>query len=193
MAGNTFGEIFRFTTWGESHGPSIGCVVDGTPPLIEITEEEIQVYLDARKPGQNRFTTQRKEPDSVKKKILGQTYKYWSSVLPINPMNSLKKLDIPILSIIGERDEMTPIESVSFLGSEFERLGKENLTVKIVPETVALILVFASPLPAVPFLIIFKSFSAFINSCFAWLFRNSIAIKSWLEIIFLSYKSLFLL
>ena len=66
MAGNTFGEIFRFTTWGESHGPSIGCVVDGTPPLIEITEEEIQVYLDARKPGQNRFTTQRKEPDSVK-------------------------------------------------------------------------------------------------------------------------------
>ncbi|WP_421783699.1 chorismate synthase [Kiloniella litopenaei] len=66
MAGNTFGEIFRFTTWGESHGPSIGCVVDGTPPLIDITEEEIQVYLDARKPGQNRFTTQRKEPDSVK-------------------------------------------------------------------------------------------------------------------------------
>ncbi len=66
MAGNTFGEIFRFTTWGESHGPSIGCVVDGTPPLINISEEEIQVYLDARKPGQNRFTTQRKEPDSVK-------------------------------------------------------------------------------------------------------------------------------
>ncbi|WP_120496984.1 chorismate synthase [Kiloniella sp. EL199] len=66
MAGNTFGEIFRFTTWGESHGPSIGCVVDGTPPLIDISEEEIQVYLDARKPGQNRFTTQRKEPDSVK-------------------------------------------------------------------------------------------------------------------------------
>ncbi|WP_085905244.1 chorismate synthase [Kiloniella majae] len=66
MAGNTFGEIFRFTTWGESHGPSIGCVVDGTPPLIDISEEEIQVYLDARKPGQNRFTTQRKEPDNVK-------------------------------------------------------------------------------------------------------------------------------
>lgn len=77
----------------------------------------------------------KQEPDSVKKKILGQTYKYWSSVLPINPMNSLKKLDIPILSIIGERDEMTPIESVSFLGSEFERLGKENLTVKIVPDS----------------------------------------------------------
>ncbi|KLN60530.1 chorismate synthase [Kiloniella spongiae] len=66
MAGNTFGEIFRFTTWGESHGPSIGCVVDGTPPLIDISEEEIQTYLNARKPGQNRFTTQRKEPDSVK-------------------------------------------------------------------------------------------------------------------------------
>ncbi|WP_419905632.1 chorismate synthase [Kiloniella sp.] len=66
MAGNTFGEIFRFTTWGESHGPSIGCVVDGTPPLIDITEEEIQIYLDARKPGQNRFTTQRQEADLVK-------------------------------------------------------------------------------------------------------------------------------
>ncbi|MFD2206288.1 chorismate synthase [Kiloniella antarctica] len=66
MAGNSFGEIFRFTTWGESHGPSIGCVVDGTPPLIDITEEEIQVYLDARKPGQNRFTTQRQEADLVK-------------------------------------------------------------------------------------------------------------------------------
>ncbi|MEH6630856.1 MAG: chorismate synthase [Halopseudomonas aestusnigri] len=66
MAGNTFGEIFCFTTWGESHGPSIGCVVDGTPPLIDITEEEIQVYLDARKPGQNRFTTQRQEADLVK-------------------------------------------------------------------------------------------------------------------------------
>ncbi|WP_343564892.1 chorismate synthase [Kiloniella sp. b19] len=66
MAGNAFGEVFRFTTWGESHGPSIGCVIDGVPPMVPITEEEIQHYLDQRKPGQNRFTTQRKEPDQVK-------------------------------------------------------------------------------------------------------------------------------
>ncbi|WP_020592651.1 chorismate synthase [Kiloniella laminariae] len=66
MAGNSFGEIFRFTTWGESHGPSIGCVVDGTPPLIDLSEADIQGYLNARKPGQNRFTTQRQEADLVK-------------------------------------------------------------------------------------------------------------------------------
>ncbi|MCZ4279349.1 chorismate synthase [Kiloniella laminariae] len=66
MAGNSFGEIFRFTTWGESHGPSIGCVVDGTPPRIDLCEADIQGYLNARKPGQNRFTTQRQEADLVK-------------------------------------------------------------------------------------------------------------------------------
>lgn len=77
----------------------------------------------------------KKDPDSIEKKILGQTYRYWSSVLPVKPMSSLKKLDIPILAIIGEQDEMVPVESVRFLSSEFERLGKENLTVKIVPDS----------------------------------------------------------
>ena len=66
MAGNSFGEIFRFTSWGESHGPAIGCVVDGVPPLIELSEPDLQKYLDKRKPGQSRFTTQRQEPDQVK-------------------------------------------------------------------------------------------------------------------------------
>lgn len=66
MSDNSFGKLFRVTTWGESHGPSIGCVVDGVPPMLPITEEDLQVYLDQRKPGQNRFTTQRKEPDQVK-------------------------------------------------------------------------------------------------------------------------------
>lgn len=66
MASNSFGNLFRFTTWGESHGEAIGCVIDGVPPLIPITEEEIQVFLDRRKPGQSRFTTQRREPDMVK-------------------------------------------------------------------------------------------------------------------------------
>ena len=66
MAGNTFGTLFRFTTWGESHGPAIGVVVDGTPPRIPLTEADIQPWLDRRKPGQSRFTTQRREPDQVK-------------------------------------------------------------------------------------------------------------------------------
>jgi chorismate synthase len=66
MSHNTFGHLFRITTWGESHGPAIGCVVDGCPPGIPLTEAEIQAYLDKRKPGQSRFTTQRQEPDQVR-------------------------------------------------------------------------------------------------------------------------------
>jgi chorismate synthase len=66
MAGNSFGTLFRFTTFGESHGPAIGCVIDGVPPLIPLAEQDLQVWLDRRKPGQNRFTTQRREPDEAK-------------------------------------------------------------------------------------------------------------------------------
>jgi chorismate synthase len=66
MAGNSFGTAFRFTTWGESHGPAIGCVVDGVPPLLPLAEPEIQHWLDRRRPGQSKFTTQRREPDAVK-------------------------------------------------------------------------------------------------------------------------------
>ena len=65
MSHNSFGHLFRITTWGESHGPAIGCVIDGCPPGIPITEAEIQAYLDKRKPGQSKYTTQRKEPDTV--------------------------------------------------------------------------------------------------------------------------------
>ena len=65
MSYNTFGKIFRFTTWGESHGPAIGCVVDGCPPNIPINETDIQSELNKRKPGQSKFTTQRKEDDKV--------------------------------------------------------------------------------------------------------------------------------
>ena len=63
MAGNSFGSLFRFTTFGESHGPAIGCVVDGVPPRLDLCEADIQKYLEKRKPGQSRFTTQRREPD----------------------------------------------------------------------------------------------------------------------------------
>ncbi len=66
MSFNTFGHMFRFTSFGESHGAAIGCVVDGCPPRIPLTEADIQVHLDKRRPGQSRFTTQRQEPDAVK-------------------------------------------------------------------------------------------------------------------------------
>ena len=66
MSHNTFGHLFRVTTWGESHGPAIGCVVDGCPPGLPLTEAEIQFWLNRRKPGTSRFVTQRREPDEVK-------------------------------------------------------------------------------------------------------------------------------
>ena len=65
MSFNTFGKIFRFTTWGESHGPAIGCIVDGCPPNISIKEQDIQFELNRRKPGKSKFTSQRKEDDKV--------------------------------------------------------------------------------------------------------------------------------
>src|SRR5690349_11127307 len=66
MSHNSFGQLFRVTTWGESHGAAIGCVVDGCPPRISLSEADIQPWLDRRRPGQSRFTTQRQEPDQVR-------------------------------------------------------------------------------------------------------------------------------
>lgn len=66
MSHNTFGHLFRVTTWGESHGPALGCVVDGCPPGLRFKLEDLQVWLDKRKPGQSRFVTQRREDDLVK-------------------------------------------------------------------------------------------------------------------------------
>ena len=84
MSANSFGTLFRFTTWGESHGPAIGCVVDGTPPLIPLAEADIQRWLDRRRPGQSRFTTQRREPDTVK--ILSGTFEGVTTGTPISLM-----------------------------------------------------------------------------------------------------------
>ena len=84
MAGNSFGTLFRFTTWGESHGPAIGVVVDGTPPRIPLAEADIQQWLDRRKPGQSRFTTQRREPDQVK--ILSGVFDGQTTGTPIQLM-----------------------------------------------------------------------------------------------------------
>jgi chorismate synthase len=66
MSANTFGHMFRFTTYGESHGVAIGCVVDGVPPLIPLSEADVQAYMDRRRPGQTRHTSQRQEPDLVR-------------------------------------------------------------------------------------------------------------------------------
>src|SRR5580700_10604940 len=66
MSHNSFGHLFRVTTWGESHGPALGCVVDGCPPGIALTEADIQDDLDRRRPGQSKFVSQRREPDTVK-------------------------------------------------------------------------------------------------------------------------------
>ena len=65
MSFNTFGKIFRFTTWGESHGKAIGCIIDGCPPNISLSEKDIQKFLDERKPGKSKFVSQRKEDDEV--------------------------------------------------------------------------------------------------------------------------------
>ena len=66
MSHNTFGHLFRVTTWGESHGPALGCVVDGCPPGLQLTEADIQVWLEKRRPGQGKFVTQRQEADAVR-------------------------------------------------------------------------------------------------------------------------------
>ncbi len=81
MPGNAFGTAFRFTTFGESHGPAIGCVVDGVPPRLPLSEADIQPFLDKRRPGQSRHTTQRREPDSVR--ILSGVYEGVTTGTPI--------------------------------------------------------------------------------------------------------------
>ena len=82
MSFNTFGKLFRFTTWGESHGPAIGCIVDGCPPNIKIKEQDIQIELDKRKPGQSKFTSQRKEEDKVQ--ILSGVFEGKTTGTPIS-------------------------------------------------------------------------------------------------------------
>ena len=84
MSYNSFGHVFRFTTWGESHGPAIGAVVDGCPPGLDLSEGDIQPFLDARRPGQSRFTTQRQEPDRVR--ILSGVFDGRTTGTPISLM-----------------------------------------------------------------------------------------------------------
>ncbi len=81
MSHNTFGHLFRVTTWGESHGPAIGCVIDGCPPRLPLSEADIQPFLDRRRPGQSSFTTQRQEPDQVR--ILSGVFEGMTTGTPI--------------------------------------------------------------------------------------------------------------
>ena len=82
MSFNTFGRVFRFTTWGESHGPALGAVVDGCPPGLALSEADIQPWLDRRRPGTSRFTTQRREPDAVR--ILSGVFEGRTTGTPIS-------------------------------------------------------------------------------------------------------------
>ncbi|HEY2133291.1 MAG TPA: chorismate synthase [Acetobacteraceae bacterium] len=81
MSHNSFGHLFRVTSWGESHGVAIGCVIDGCPPRIPLTEDDIQPWLDRRRPGQSKFTTQRQEPDAVR--ILSGVFEGQTTGTPI--------------------------------------------------------------------------------------------------------------
>lgn len=96
MSHNTFGHLFRVTTWGESHGPALGCVIDGCPPGIAFTQADIQAQLDRRKPGQSKFTTQRREDDAVE--IL-------SGVLPGEDGETLTTTGTPISMMIRNTDQ----------------------------------------------------------------------------------------
>jgi chorismate synthase len=96
MSFNTYGHLFRVTTFGESHGPAIGCIIDGCPPRIALTAADIQADLDRRRPGQSRFTTQRREPDAVK--ILSGTY--------VDPTDGIERTTgTPIALLIENTDQ----------------------------------------------------------------------------------------
>lgn len=82
MSDNSFGRLFRVTTWGESHGPALGCVIDGAPPRVPLSETDIQHWMDQRKPGTSRFVTQRREPDAVK--ILSGVFEGQTTGTPIS-------------------------------------------------------------------------------------------------------------
>ena len=88
MVGSNFGKLFKLTTWGESHGKALGCVIEGVPSNIKLTESYIQKFLDRRKPGQSKFTTQRKEEDKVK--ILSGVFNGVTTGTPISLLLKIK-------------------------------------------------------------------------------------------------------
>ena len=103
MSWNTFGRVLRMTTWGESHGPALGAVLDGCPPGLKLSEADIQPFLDARRPGQNKFTTQRQEPDAVR--VLSGTFEgrtRFDATGTADPLNvTLRRGNRTVAVIIG--------------------------------------------------------------------------------------------
>ena len=119
MSGNTFGKIFRVTTFGESHGKALGCVIDGCPPNIKIDESDIQKDLNRRKPGQSKYTTQRKEDDKVE--ILSGIF---------NGVTT----GTPITLIIFNKDQKSKANSeikIKFDQDIANLLNKKNIIIKI--------------------------------------------------------------
>ncbi len=104
MSDNSFGTLFRVTTWGESHGPAIGCIVDGVPPRITLSEPDIQKWLDRRRPGQSRFVTQRREPDTVE--ILSGVFDGKTTGTPISLM--IRNQDARSKNYGENRDKFRP-------------------------------------------------------------------------------------
>lgn len=104
MSGNRFGTLFQYQTWGESHGPAIGVVVDGVPPRLTLKEDDIQLFLDRRKPGQNRFTTQRREADEVK--ILSGVFEGMTTGAPISLM--IENMDTKSKDYADIKDKFRP-------------------------------------------------------------------------------------
>ncbi|MEE8296021.1 MAG: chorismate synthase [Sphingomonadales bacterium] len=104
MSFNTFGKLFRFTTWGESHGPAIGVVIDGCPPNIDLTEIDIQQYLDLRRPGNSPVTSQRREPDTVE--ILSGTFEGKTTGHPISLL--IKNQDMRSKDYDDIKDKIRP-------------------------------------------------------------------------------------
>ncbi len=104
MSGNRFGTLFQYQSFGESHGPAIGCVVDGVPPKIKLTEADIQKYLDKRKPGQSRFTTQRREADEIK--ILSGVFEGQTTGTPIGLL--IENMDVKSKDYADIKDKFRP-------------------------------------------------------------------------------------
>ena len=104
MTGNTFGKIFKVTTWGESHGTGLGCVIDGVPPNIKIDENYIQSFLDKRKPGQSKYTTQRKEDDKIE--ILSEVFEGKTTGTPISLL--IKNKDVKSKDYSDIKDKFRP-------------------------------------------------------------------------------------
>ena len=104
MSHNSFGHLFRVTTWGESHGPAIGGVVDGCPPLLPLTEADIQPWLDKRRPGQSKFTTQRQEPDQVR--ILSGVFEGQTTGTPISLL--IENQDSSVARLCCHRNAIPP-------------------------------------------------------------------------------------